>query len=401
MIAKLSFESAAVNLFNQDAPEKPPASRPKSLRAKRRPILHVGQIVAWARAHFERTGEWPMTHSGPIYDDPRETWQAMDSSLREGCRGLPGGSSLARFLQEHLNVRNQKRLPPYTVAQILEWADSHRRRTGSWPRDHSGPIEDAPGETWRAVDGALRFGVRGLPGGSSLPRLLHEHRGVRNNAQLSPLTEHAILQWADLHHQRHGRWPTHASGIVEDAPGETWSGINASLAVGNRGLLGESSLVKLLSEHRGKRNHLARPRLTVRQILHWARLHFARTGHWPHRQSGKVDLAPEETWCAIHNALRQGRRGLRPHGSLAKLLAKHCGVRNIGDLPPLSVEQILNWADSHFQRTGRWPTQDYGPVTGAEGEKWRNISDALRHGLRGLPGGSSLSQLLDQHRRIR
>jgi hypothetical protein len=39
----------------------------------------------------------------------------------------------------------------------------------------SGPVAGAPGETWRAIDEALRRGHRGLPGDSSLSWLLAHH----------------------------------------------------------------------------------------------------------------------------------------------------------------------------------------------------------------------------------
>jgi hypothetical protein len=68
--------------------------------------------------------------------------------------------------------------PPLSVEQILAWADAFHARTGEWPPSVAAPIPEAPGETWSAVNAALRVGVRGLPGGSSLPRLLREHRGV-------------------------------------------------------------------------------------------------------------------------------------------------------------------------------------------------------------------------------
>jgi hypothetical protein len=64
------------------------------------------------------------------------------------------------------------------VAQVLAWAEAHRRRTGAWPRVHSGPVAESPGETWRRIDSALRYGLRGLEGGSSLARLLEHERGI-------------------------------------------------------------------------------------------------------------------------------------------------------------------------------------------------------------------------------
>jgi hypothetical protein len=73
--------------------------------------------------------------------------------------------------------RGRRRRPPLTVAQILDWADAHHRRTGAWPSARAGPVVEAA-DTWRAVDGALRSGGRGLPGGDSLARLLRRERGV-------------------------------------------------------------------------------------------------------------------------------------------------------------------------------------------------------------------------------
>jgi hypothetical protein len=65
---------------------------------------------------------------------------------------------------------------------------------------------------------------------------------------------------------------------------------------------------------------------------------------------------------------------------------------------PLTVEQILAWADAHHQRTGRWPSTESGNVQDAPGERWCNLDDSLRLGLRSLPGGDSLGRLLDRHR---
>jgi hypothetical protein len=68
--------------------------------------------------------------------------------------------------------------PPLTAAQILAWADAHHARTGAWPAARSGPVEGAPGESWKGLDRDLRHGHRGLPGGDSLHRLLRRERGA-------------------------------------------------------------------------------------------------------------------------------------------------------------------------------------------------------------------------------
>jgi hypothetical protein len=63
---------------------------------------------------------------------------------------------------------------------------------------------------------------------------------------------------------------------------------------------------------------------------------------------------------------------------------------------PLTIRQILKWADAHYRRTGRWPSQWSGKIKGASGETWSGINVALRKGGRGFNGGSSLSRLLAQ-----
>ena len=55
---------------------------------------------------------------------------------------------------------------------------------------------------------------------------------------------------------------------------------------------------------------------------------------------------------------------------------------------PLTIAQILSWADAHHARTGRWPTENSGPVEGAPRDSWPAVCAALRQGLRGLPRGS-------------
>jgi hypothetical protein len=144
------------------------------------------------------------------------------------------------------------RRPPLTVARVLAWADDHRARTGRWPVTRSGPVLGRPGERWARIDAALRRGRRGLPGGSSLARLLAERRGRPLGARKPPLTVAQIRGWAERHRRRTGRWPTTASGPVADAPAENWRALNLALWKGHRGLPRGQSLARLLRE-RSKR----------------------------------------------------------------------------------------------------------------------------------------------------
>jgi hypothetical protein len=69
--------------------------------------------------------------------------------------------------------------------------------------------------------------------------------------------------------------------------------------------------------------------------------------------------------------------------------------------PPLTVGQVLAWADAHYARTGRWPHAGSGPVDGAPGEVWATINSLLKWGRRGLPRRGSLAKLLALHGRGR
>src|SRR6516165_8847781 len=131
-----------------------------------------------------------------------------------------------------------------TVPLILRWADAHRQRTGSWPHARSGPVDGAPGQTWGAVNRALARGGRGLPGGSSLARLLGESRGRRDRAPA--LDAGQILLWADAHFRAFRRLLRANSGPVPDAP---WGGAASARSRGRRGFPGGQRLAGLLRPH--------------------------------------------------------------------------------------------------------------------------------------------------------
>lgn len=150
-------------------------------------------------------------------------WEAAPPS--PGCLPPDGG------------LRNKKGLPHLTVPQVLLWADAYHSRTGAWPQPKKRPggIPGTNGETWLAVDSALRVGLRGLLGGSSLPQ---------------------VLVWADAHHAAHGEWPTcrYPQQAIPGMEGERWFNVDQALRKGLRGLPGGLSLPKLLAKHRGASN---------------------------------------------------------------------------------------------------------------------------------------------------
>jgi len=366
-----------------------------------RPNLTVVQILAWADEHHTRTGEWPTPRSNEVYNIPTENWGAINTALAQGLRGFPGEMTLANILYKNRNVRSPQHSPDLSINEILKWADEYRRYNGKWPIESSGIIQNSDGENWNAISMSLRVGTRGFLGGSSLAKLLGEKRGAKVKNRPSNISINQILKWADEHHKRTGKWPTPNSGNIHNTKGETWYNIQAALAQGLRGLTTGLSLAKLLAEKRGRRNIGGLRLLTIQQILGLADEHHKRTGEWPSTNSGDIKNFYGEKWRNIAYALTIGSRGLSGGSSLAKLLSERRGVQNIKELKPLTIQQILKWADDHNKRTGAWPVVKSGPVHGDSYEKWVNINYTLTVGNRGLPGGSSLAKLLQEKRNVR
>lgn len=300
----------------------PPPRRP----ALRKPRLTVPQILAWADEFHHRQQCWPNRCSGRI-SFTEESWREIDSALKAGCRGLPRGTSLAKLLSRRCGVPHRANRSELSETKILRWAKTHYRRTGRWPIANSGPVDQAPSETWSAINEALIKGRRNLPRGSSLATLLAAWGVKRNRKRPSTLTIRQILHWADEFHVRHGAWPDQRSGPVQGTVGETWRGIDNTLRHGMRGLSGRSSLPRFLNKYRRIFNGLTRrptpvnphKRLQIEQIVKWGEAHRRLTGTWPTRDSGLVRGTSWQSWKAIDAALNRGQRGLPGGSSLPKL----------------------------------------------------------------------------------
>jgi len=292
------------------------------------------------------------------------------------------------------------RPPPFSIGQILAWADEYHASTGKWPHTKSGRTPGLEGTTWKTIDSALRVGCRGLSGKSSLLKLLYEQRGAGRLRDSSDLAIEQVLKWADAHYARHADWPSYQSGIVEDSPGNTWCGINSALMKGYRGLPGGTSLAQLLDAKRGVRNIRFLPDLTVKQILGWADEFHANHGCWPNDGSGPIAGTAGETWRAVVEALFGGKRGLKK-STLQQVLARHRGRRNHLRQSHYDEKTILKWADRYFAGHGHWPRVHSGPIPGTRDDTWFKVSTALSVGLRGLPSGSSLAKLLMERRGAR
>ena len=160
---------------------------------------------------------------------------------------MESGWSLVRLLATNRHVHSKGHRPPLLIPDILHWADAYHDRHGVWPNAQSGPIPEAPGNTWRAVSNALFSGLRGLTGDTSLARLLQKERGVSHLHDVVPFTIEGILAWADAHHARTATWPNSDSGPIPESPGDNWCKVNDALRRGHHGMKGNSSLAQASS----------------------------------------------------------------------------------------------------------------------------------------------------------
>jgi hypothetical protein len=217
--------------------------------------------------------------------------------------------------------------------------------------------------------------------------------GGENAALKSRLSETYILWKAVEFKSQTGKWPSYKSGSVSGTC-DTWASYDANLRSGTRGLKGGSSLANLLSDACGARHKLRLEPLTEQLILQRADEFLRRNGKLPNYLSGTVDGTGGDTWAGYCVSLRRGTRGLPGGSSLSDLLKRHRGFRNQKSLPKLSEGHILQMASEFLTRTGTLPSHKSGPVNDGSGDMWQSYENALRRGLRGLPGGSSLFKLV-------
>ena len=242
---------------------------------------------------------------------------------------------------------------------------------------------------------ALLNGSRGLQKGGSISRLLAQHRGARNKKNLPGITVEQILDWTDQYHEKNGKWPNRNSGQIEDSEGETWMGIQSSLAVGGRGLPRKTSFAKLLHETGRKHNKFSKEIITEKEILKWADEYNRKNGKYPSDASGKIE-GTHYTWSTIGESLRKGRSGLTSKGSLTSLLARNNRKQNIFNKPDLTDEIIIKWIIAYLIKHGKYPKAESVVIPDSGEEKWRNIDYALRNENRGLKGKKSLSVLIEE-----
>ncbi len=227
---------------------------------RKRTDLTEEVIVGWIERYVaDHNGRYPHGGSGKIEYAPKKeplTWCGLSACMTNGYRGLPGGTTVSKFISEHFhNDRNRINLPSLSEEDILNWAEQYKVEFGRYPTMREGQVKYfTQGRlTWCAVNACLDKGLRGLPGGTTLSRLIVNNLVNVNKSSLHRLLEEDILRWAEQYKVEFGRYPHCQSGRVNfDGSYFTWANIDVCLRRGHKGLSGGSSLSKLLKS-RGKK----------------------------------------------------------------------------------------------------------------------------------------------------
>lgn len=308
------------------------------------PALPTQLIIDWITLFINKYERKPNMSDGNIEfaegEYAGETWSGVNAALWRGGRGQPGKSSLASLIQENFGIKNIQDLPALSATLILDWIKQYIDVHGKKPNRTSGIIEpvseEYKGITWTIINTALEVGTRGLPGGSSLAKLIDNKMGIANPMNLPSLNEELIINWVTQFINTHKEKPLRSSGVIEfasaDHKGITWLAVDSALKRGRRGISGKSSLASLIAKTFSFKNHMNLSPLTEEMIVGWVTQYIDIRGEKPTQNSGILDFVSEAykgiTWLAINTALDKGGRELLGGSSLAKLIEKHLGIKN-------------------------------------------------------------------------
>ncbi|MDC0274489.1 hypothetical protein OAK91_07135, partial [Planctomycetaceae bacterium] len=359
----------------------------------------VWQVLRALRAHDQELADWldnMRTNMGRIKEGKAKSELPNNVYLdfRKNVR-------LANF-EETLSLRLITKTTDkqeLTVSQILSWADEHHKRTGKWPKHNSGKVHEQD-ETWNAIDFSLKTGGRGLKEQLSLAKLLWERRGVKWRRRKRSLNLDWIQEQAIHYYYMTGKWPTNTSGEIFDT-GENWMNIQIALQTGDHGLKGGQSLEQLLYEFSTTLNDTDKAKIPKKDLalgFIYSKIYEYRnlTGKWP-KSNAPVDSDQNLRWGRLYYQLKIGFEGL-PRGINLNALIDAIKIDKHDKFTPhkLTKAWIKKQSQIFYSVNHEFPNPrktGYLRYIGRTNLSWESIDLALKFGLRGLNGGSSLVSL--------
>jgi hypothetical protein len=215
-----------------------------------------------------------------------ETWTNINECLRNGFRGLAGGSSLVDLKQRYFGIKT-----PLTEKIIAEaigiFHKKHQRYPGSRDSDTSGL---PAGDSWAGIISCLHYGNRGLSPGNSIGKIIAKYFGAKGC-----LSEKRIVDMMLAWNKKYKIYPNQNTKGKPDKFEGSWASIDNALAKGLRGLRGGSSLAKLRKKY-GLANPTDMRFSTLAECKKWVRANNIKTcsEYWSAKRPNSFPADPEK-----------------------------------------------------------------------------------------------------------
>jgi len=305
-------------------------------------------------------------------------WGTIDNRLRDGHRGLPGSTSLSKWLDEAYPV--ERFVSPITSASMHSWVEAHRQTAGgAFPHIGSGTLPGA-NRTWQSIHEALRDKHFPFTKCTSLSGWLDDQFPMERRKKASLITADLIVGAVNAYRaENRGEFPYRESGKVAGL-NLTWTQIDNALRQGGR------SLAKWLSKRYPDFVEVSEQRLRA-----WTddfAIQNARA--LPTTKSGEI-AGTGWSWLQVDRAFRSGAWRWTTVESLSSWLDSAFPAERI--LTPVNVRK---WVADHIEAHGTFPSSE-STTSVAENSAWTwpRINATMLHGSFGWAEKCSLAAWLD------
>jgi superfamily II DNA or RNA helicase len=292
--------------------------------------LLIALINQFIDAHGRKPSKWDEVVTFAKDDFEGITWNAINATLVRGNQTLPGGSSLADFIETEFGIKNPKSNPTISPDTIYELIQNFITLHGRKPQATDGAIDyTEEGLTWEILDRRLRDGNSGLESGSSLTKFIETHFGIRDQVKIPEIPINLIHFWIQKYLSEHKKKPTAKSGKVEFAQDQykniSWHSVNTAMKSGKCGLKEKISLATFIEKEFSIRNPKAAKPFTEDLASYWIQQFIKKHKRKPTVNDGVIEFAEghfkDLTWRLLNNHLHKGSRGFSSKSSLRKLVA--------------------------------------------------------------------------------
>lgn len=180
------------------------------------------KLVRMVEKYRAEHGEFPKTTSTPM---GRLSWRSIDSLLRQGKRGFPGGYGLSGFLNKYFQTIGTS---GYTVESISRLMIAHHAQYGTYPTTSTSKkiLVNGKEVNWKGIAGLLRS--HQLSFHDILAKQTFYRQKLHYNSTL-------VSKWIARYMEEYGVRPLKTTGVIpwsiDDAGRSlTWAAVYHHLA---------------------------------------------------------------------------------------------------------------------------------------------------------------------------